>query len=163
MSIHNMGGPPIPIYKKCTNVDQLELLNVDMNVKKMAYDVFVKNTGYTLFDLTKISSVHTENAAAIVNNTSLYVFLAIFAVVVLILGIMMVTNLLSVEGGLHLLLIISIVIYLLSVMYRISTLSNVKSANAVLNQDILDNRAKYEQSIALMPNAMTNIDKVVGN
>ena len=163
MSIYNMGGPPIPMYKKCTNVDQLELLNVDMNVKKMAYDVFVKNTGYTLFDLTKITTTHTENAATIINNTSLYVFLAIFAVVVLILGIMMVTNLLSVSAGMHLLLIISIVIYLLSVMYRISSLSNVRSANTVLNQSIIDNRAKYEQSIALMPNTMTNIDKVVSN
>lgn len=163
MSIHNMGGPPIPMYKRCTNVDQLELLNVDMGVKKMAYDVFVKNTGYTLFDLTKVTTVNTNNAEAIINNTSLYVFLAIFAVVVLILGIMMVTNLLSIEAGLHLLLIISIVIYLLSVMYRISTLSDVRSANAVLNQAILVNRAKYEQSIALMPNAITNIDKVVGN
>lgn len=163
MSIHNMGGPPIPVYKKCTNVDQLELLNVDMNVKKMAYDVFVKNTGYTLFDLTKISTTHTENAAAIINNTSLYVFLAIFAVVLLILGILMFTNVLSLTVGMHLLLIISIVIYLLSVMYRISTLSDVRSANAVLNQQIIANKAKYEQSIALMPNAITNIDKVVGS
>ena len=161
-----MGGPPLS--KKCVvqkeeDVTNLELLNVDMNVKGMAYDVFVKNTGYTLFDLTKLTSLQENTNTTIINNTSFYVFITIFLVMAILLITLMVTNVLNTIVGLHLLLFLSIIIYVLSILYRYNTLINTNSAAANVDAAIIRNRALYEQSIALLPNSIKNINKVVGN
>jgi hypothetical protein len=162
-----IGGPPLS--KKCNtnfvqeDITNLELLNVDMSVKNMAYDVFVKNTGYTLFDLTKLTTLNTTNNATIINNTSFYVFITIFLVMALILIVLMVTNVLNTIVGLHLLLLLSIIIYVMSILYRFNTIINTESAASNVDNAIVRNRALYEQSIALLPNSMKNINKVVGN
>lgn len=163
-----IGGPPLS--KKCNtnlvqqeDVNNLELLNVDMSVKSMAYDVFVKNTGYTIFDLTKLTMLNTTNNATIVNNTSFYVFITIFLVMALILIVLMITNVLNTIVGLHLLLLLSIIIYVMSILYRFNTIINTESAAVNVDNAIVRNRALYEQSIALLPNSMKNINKVVGN
>lgn len=166
-----VGGPPSPMYKNCNmnnknttdDINNLELLNVNMDVKKMAYDVYVKNTGYTLYDLTKITELNNKNAVIIINNTSFFVFISIFIVLALLLIILMTTNILNIVVGLHLLLLLSIIIYTLSVTYRLSTLSSITSSTSNINSDIKRNKALYEQSIALLPNSIKNIDKVVGN
>jgi hypothetical protein len=161
-----MGGPSLAktcctTGKTVENNTQLELFNVDMDVKGMAYDVFVKNTGYTLFDLTKITALNTNNNITIVNNTSFYVFMTIFLVMALILIVFMVTGVLNVIVGLHLLLLLSIIIYVLSILYRLNTIQSIGSAS--VDAAITRNRALYEQSIALLPNSINNINKVVGN
>lgn len=160
-----IGGPS---SKKCNTKNkiqedntQLELFNLDMDVKSMAYDVFVKNTGYALFDLTKITALQTNNNITIINNTSFYVFMTIFLVMALILIVLIITKTLNIIIGLHLLLLLSIIIYVFSILYRLNTIQSIGSTS--VDAAITRNRALYEQSIALLPNSINNINKVVGN
>jgi hypothetical protein len=145
-TMENIGGPPIPFYPQC----QVQPIALTFEAKKIAYENFVNSTGYDLFDATKITTNTLNTSNTIVNNTSFYVFFTLFLLLLILLFFMMVTNMIDIVVGLHLLVLFSLIIYTMSVVYRRSTLVNINAATANLAQEIIANKMLYEQSVATM-------------
>src|SRR6185437_8784633 len=96
--------------------------------KRAAFDTYVSNSGYQLFDLTKITTVSANNDRDIVNGTSFATFFSIWLIILIAMIILMATDMIGTYVGLYLLLIFSIILYIASVIYRMRLLSTISSS-----------------------------------
>ena len=156
---HNIGGPPMPVYKDCQNLTVTT--DISNQLKKLAFEEAVKTTGYTLFDQTNATETTLNNTKKIVNNTSFYIFFSLFLIFTILLLVLMYYQLIDFVIGLHLIILFSLILYTSSVLYRYETISVLMSATNVLNQTIEQNRIQYENSIAMQPKMMMDVINII--
>lgn len=147
--IYNMGGPPIPNY-----ISLGTMLNQELSAsqKRAAYQTYINNHGYPLFDFTKITDTTAGNLIAVVSNTSFYVFFTIFMILLILFIMMIVMNIVPAMLGMYFITILSLFIYVMSVLYRQRTLSKITSATVVVNDDIVKNKMAFDNSVIQLPN-----------
>jgi hypothetical protein len=156
----NIGGPPIPLYQDCPGHTGLQP-DITPEKQKLAYETFVSTTGYELFDLTKITDTAANNSINIVNNTSFFVFLSLFFIFTIILLILMYNNIINVVYGLYIIIILSLLIYFISILYRHNTISYILGNTQLLDNAIELNKLNYDNSIAYLPIALEQITKII--
>jgi hypothetical protein len=66
-------------------------------------------------------------------------------------------NVIDTVVGIYLIVLFSIIIYIMSVLYRFHTLSQSISSTNVINQDIVANQVQYENSLAMQPQMVMNV------
>jgi hypothetical protein len=162
VDITNIGGPPMPIYQGCSSSmpstrSSTNFSMLSTSQKQQAFETAVQTTGYNLFDLTKITNASLDNTKQIVNNTSFYVFLSLFLILIILLLTMIYYNVIDTVVGIYLIVLFSIIIYIMSVLYRFHTLSQSISSTNVINQDIVANQVQYENSLAMQSQMVLNM------
>lgn len=125
--------------------------------KKNVYLNYLQNLGYTLFDYTELTQNTMDASSIIVNNTSFFVFFTIILVFTIIIIIMMLNKQLDYIFGIYIILIFSTIIYISSIFYRNNTLYDIKSKLMITDNNILQNKINYENSIIELPNNIANI------
>ncbi len=143
------GGPPL--YTPRSNE------SLSSTQKEVAYTSYTSNDGYVLFDLTLLSNTAKNNELSIVNNTAFFVFFCLFLIILIPILIFIVTGYLSAMLGFYLLLILSVIIYLFSVLYRSHLISQINSSTAQINNQIKKNKREFDNSIIQLPNHIHNI------
>lgn len=164
----NIGGPPIPMYQGCTpSITQTFTTQVNTNLtneqKHAAYLAYINNNGYVPFDLTEVTTATSNTVANTVNNTAFFVFFTLFLLFIIIILILIVYEHLDVIIGLHVILLFSIIIYVMSVIYRQTTLNNITASQNSLNSAILENQVAFENSIIQLPNNIMTISNMLNN
>ncbi len=158
----NIGGPPMPMYKECQpSITTQTNENLTNEQKHAAFINYVNNDGFVPFDLTQITASNADTSNNIVNNTAFFVFFTMFLLFLIIILVLIVYEHLDVIIGLHLILLISIIIYVMSIIYRSATLSNIKSAKDSLNSIINQNNIAFENSIIQLPNNLMMISNTL--
>jgi hypothetical protein len=158
----NIGGPPLP-YNLSDSLLTTTNDNLTNQQKHQAYLNYVNNNGYALFDYTKITDNNMKAATIIVNNTSFFVFFSLFIIFFILIISLIVYGYLDFMLGIYLILIFSILIFIISVIYRQNTLSYIQSSINVLNSDIVQNKAEYEQSIIQLPNNVVTVSQSINS
>ncbi|HSW76404.1 MAG TPA: hypothetical protein VLG50_05140 [Candidatus Saccharimonadales bacterium] len=150
----NIGGPP---------VGHIPFITINNNLtsqqKHAVFQSYLENQGYNLFDFTKITDTSANNEKTIVNNTSFYVFFSIFLILLILLIALVVNGYMNTLVGLYLLLILSIIIYVASVLYRQHTLTSITSSTQVVNEDIKQNKILFDHSVLQLPNNIVQLSQ----
>ena len=129
--------------------------------KRAAYESYLSNSGYQLFDLTKITGVSATNNRDIVNATSFAVFFSVWLIILIALVILMAYGLVSVYVGLYLLLLFSIILYVASVIYRARVLNTISATTNSVDQDILQNKSSFDDSVIQLPNNIVSMSQTL--
>lgn len=158
----NIGGPPMPMYKDCqTSITTHLNENLTDEQKHTAFINYVNNDGFVPFDLTQLTSANHNVSNNIVNNTAFFVFFTMFLLFLIMILVLIVYKHLDIIIGLHLIILFSIIIYVMSVLYRSTTLSNIKSARNSLDAVINQNKIDFEKSIIQLPNNLMIISNTL--
>ena len=157
----NIGGPPIPMYEGCTSIITNTNDNLTNEQKHAAYMAYVNNHGYVPFDYTELTTNTANTANTIVNNTAFFVFFSMFLLFIIMILILIVYGHLDIIVGLHLIILFSLIIYVMSMLYRHNTLSIIKTSSEGLNNSIAQNKINFENSIIQLPNNIMTISNLL--
>ena len=155
----NIGGPPIPMYEGCTTSSMITNTNDQLTneQKHMAYLNYVNNNGYVPFDYTQLTNSNANTNTNMVNNTAFFLFFAMFILFLILILVLMAYGHLDVIIGLHLIILFTLIIYVMSILYRNATLTNINTSQTGLNSAIAQDRVKFENSIIQLPNNIMNV------
>lgn len=73
----------------------------------------------------------------------------------------MYNNIINVIYGLYIIIILSLLIYFISILYRHNTISYILGNTQLLDNDIELNKLNYDNSIAYLPIALEQITKII--
>ena len=162
----NIGGPPIydPSFSSiATHLSTAPNHHLSSHQKRCAYQSYVDNSGYMLFDLTQITNAAASSQSVIVNATAFYTFFTLFLILLIVLIALMCYNYISVMFGLYILTILSFILYVASVLYRQQTLTSINSATDLVNANIAANKVQFDHSVIQLPNSVVNMSSMLNS
>lgn len=128
--------------------------DIPENKRQAAYNAFTDITGYKPADLTKVFGTINNDFYAMINFNSFYMFFPTFFIILIAIWLMVGFNWMAWPVGLFLSVLVAVILYVFSILYRIHAQSYFLGQNNTIENEGINAQRNLENSIAYWPQGL---------